>query len=102
MKIVLEEHDLKTIERINNDYKENPDALVGWAQDMNRTYDLTITVTDVGKANNFLYHLMTRSDDRKEIESNIGMKLNSINYITKENMIKNLKEQVDSFFSNLI
>ena len=102
MKIVLEEHDLKTIERINNDYKENPDTLVGWAQDMNRTYDLTITVTDVGKANNFLYHLMTRSDDREDIESKIGMKLESINYITKEEMIQELKHQIDGFFNNLL
>ena len=65
--------------------------------------DLTITVNDIGKANNFLWYFMTRQEsERKLIEEQIGFSLKSINFITKEEVIRRLKSQIDDYFNNLL
>lgn len=103
MKIILEESDLKRIDKINTAKRENPDEMCGWVQDTDRTYDLTITVNDIGKANNFLWYFMTRQEsERKLIEEQIGFSLKSINFITKEEVIRRLKSQIDDYFNNLL
>ena len=103
MKIILEENDLKRINRTNKANEEEPDVMCGWVQDKNRSYDLTIKVNDVGKANNFLYYLMTSEEsERTKIEDYIGISLQSVSYVTKEKIINDIKNQIDDFFNNLL
>lgn len=97
MKIVLEESDLKYVDRVNEDLFDGkcPPLIVN---EVGKEYYINFTCLDIAKANNFILELLQPHDIK---ESTTGIHVNSINYCNGDNKINELKEYLKSFLDQL-
>lgn len=98
MKIVFEENDLELIEEINKSIETNNDRIILLADQINKEYGLSFEITNIAKANAFLFYIMGKSSDFEK-ESGIRIKeLRFANINNKEkiiNILKNAMQQIE-------
>ena len=101
MKIVLEEDDLKYIDKVNLDLAEGncPPLFVNL---INHYYYINFTCTDIAKANNFIMELLSPiRETQTNIEETCGIRVNSINYCHGDTKITELKNYLRDIISEL-
>ena len=101
MKIILEEDDLKYIDKINLDLAEGecPPLFVN---QLNQDYYINFTCTDIAKANSFIMELLSSIRETQDnIEETCGIRVNSVNYCHGDTKITELKDYLRDVISEL-
>lgn len=100
MKIVLEDREKDYIKRINESLStDNPIPVFCGEK---KGYSLSFDVVDIAKANTFVSYLMTPNTETvKEIEDTLGVRITSINYVTGDIKLNELKAKLQNFMEEL-
>ena len=99
MQFILEENDIKYIERINQDI-DNIKDLPLYLNQYNRKYCIEFECTDIAKANSFVVDLMNPRNEEK-LNENLGIRICSIRYDNNRSILDNLKTELRTLLEKL-
>lgn len=102
VKIELDEKDKNLIDKINRDLDDGVENLPVFIN-AKRNYSVSFDVTDIAKANNFIYEVVMCPDRErnKQIEDLLGVSFTSINYSTGDVKLSELKQKIKEFLHEL-
>lgn len=91
MKFILEDHDLRNIDKINKDLQDGLQPPLYVSGEPGKKYYLEFETTDIAKANIFVANMMN-SNNAKYIEETLGIDIKCISYSSPDRKIDSLKE----------
>ena len=100
MRIELSEIDKNNIENINTELEKCNEPPL-FINEINREYFINFTCTDIGKANVFVATLLSNTENSKNIQETLGIRVNSLNYCDGDTKLSILKNKLKEFLEEL-